>query len=281
MSQDMFTVTLPKSASEQEVMRFLKEICVKATNLARFGYDVKSAYTQPYYHAGRFIAAQQSQGSGLERLGTIAEVLVDPKSAMQEFIQEKTEGSLKRAFDQVVQMKDKPTQGESTVQGRMAVSSTATATTGVGAGFTGGNTQPQQSTVGNAGGAGSKVIPSNPTPSTTSEPATTTTAPATASESYVPIQSLVGMSAYDSEAMLLGKVAEIGLKKAGANAQITIKVGDKEIPWDGISKIGDIVLLKSANEARQTPAAGGKCRACGFENEADSAFCAECGATLS
>jgi sporulation protein YlmC with PRC-barrel domain len=131
--------------------------------------------------------------------------------------------------------------------------------------------------------------PAHVQPARTEEPAASpdivvapaTTAPATASENYVPIQSLVGMSAYDSEAMLLGKVAEIGLKKAGANAQITIKVGDKEIPWDGISKIGDIVLLKSANEARQTPAAGGKCRACGFENEADSAFCAECGATLS
>jgi sporulation protein YlmC with PRC-barrel domain len=130
--------------------------------------------------------------------------------------------------------------------------------------------------------------PAQVQPARTEEPVTspdivvapTTTAP-TASESYVPIQSLVGMSAYDGEAMLLGKVAEIGLKKAGANAQITIKVGDKEIPWDGISKIGDIVLLKSANEARQAPAAGGKCRACGFQNEADSAFCAECGATLS
>ena len=54
------------------------------------------------------------------------------------------------------------------------------------------------------------------------------TTTATASESYVPIQSLVGMSAYDSEAMLLGKVAEIGLKKVGANAQITIKVGDRK-----------------------------------------------------
>lgn len=106
-----------------------------------------------------------------------------------------------------------------------------------------------------------------------------TAAAPVASENYVPIQSLVGMSAYDSEAMLLGKVAEIGLKKAGANAQITIKVGDKEIPWDGISKIGDIVLLKGANEAKQS--AGGKCRACGFQNEPDSAFCAECGATLS
>jgi sporulation protein YlmC with PRC-barrel domain len=108
-----------------------------------------------------------------------------------------------------------------------------------------------------------------------------TTSPTTASESYMPIQSLIGMSAYDSGAMLLGKVAEIGLKKAGANAQITIKVEDKEIPWDGISKIGDIVLLKDANEARQLPAMGSKCRACGFQNEADSTFCAECGATLS
>jgi sporulation protein YlmC with PRC-barrel domain len=109
----------------------------------------------------------------------------------------------------------------------------------------------------------------------------TATVSATASENYVPIQSLVGMSAYDSEATLLGKVAEIGLKKTGANARITIKVGDKEIPWDGVSKIGDIVLLKGANEARRTPAAGGKCRACEFQNEADSAFCAECGSTLS
>jgi len=108
--------------------------------------------------------------------------------------------------------------------------------------------------------------------------APTATAPV-ASENFVPIQSLLGMSAYDSDAMLLGKIGEIGLKKAGSNAQITIKVGDKEISWDGISKIGDIVLLKGANEARQATT-GGKCRSCGYQNEPDSAFCAECGATL-
>ena len=69
------------------------------------------------------------------------------------------------------------------------------------------------------------------------------------------MQSLVGMSAYDSEAMLIGKVEQIGLRKVGGggNAHITIKIGEKEVPWDGISKIGDIILLKTAEA---NPAAG-------------------------
>ena len=86
------------------------------------------------------------------------------------------------------------------------------------------------------------------------------------------------MSAYDSEAMLLGKVDQVGLRRAGGSAQITIRIGGKEVPWDDISKIGDIVLLKSG-DAGQT-ATGGRCHACGFQNEAGSAFCAECGAKL-
>jgi sporulation protein YlmC with PRC-barrel domain len=114
----------------------------------------------------------------------------------------------------------------------------------------------------------------------------TTTAPplppttTVTSDSFFPMQSLVGMSAYDSEAMLIGKVEQIGLRKVGGrgNAHITIKVGEKEVPWDGISKIGDIILLKTAET---TPAAsGGKCSACGYQNESDAAFCAECGTKL-
>jgi sporulation protein YlmC with PRC-barrel domain len=114
----------------------------------------------------------------------------------------------------------------------------------------------------------------------------TTTAPplppttTVTSDSFFPMQSLVGMSAYDSEAMLIGKVEQIGLRKVGGrgNAHITIKVGEKEVPWDGISKIGDIILLKTAEA---TPAAsGGKCSACGYQNESDAAFCAECGTKL-
>ncbi len=88
---------------------------------------------------------------------------------------------------------------------------------------------------------------------------------------YVTIQSLVGMSAYDGEAMLIGKVEDIGLKRSGGSARIAIKIGEKDVPWDGISKIGDIVLLKTSTSS------GGKCPSCGFQNDADSAFCSECG----
>lgn len=98
-----------------------------------------------------------------------------------------------------------------------------------------------------------------------------------AGDSFIPIQSLVGMSAYDSEAMLIGKVEQIGLSRDAGSAKITIKIGDRQVSWDGISKIGDIVLLKTA-DAKTT--LGGRCHACGYQNEAGSAFCAECGSKL-
>ena len=103
------------------------------------------------------------------------------------------------------------------------------------------------------------------------------TPPSTASDNFIPIQSLVGMSAYDSEAMLIGKVEQIGLSRDVGSAKITIKIGNKQVQWDGISKIGDIVLLK-ISDANTT--LGGRCHACGYQNEAGSAFCAECGTKL-
>lgn len=104
-------------------------------------------------------------------------------------------------------------------------------------------------------------------------------AAATASDSFVPIQSLIGMSAYDSEAMLIGKVEQIGLSREAGNAKITLKIGDRQVSWDGVSKIGDIVLLKTA-ETKATTTSGGRCHACGYQNEPGSAFCAECGSKL-
>jgi sporulation protein YlmC with PRC-barrel domain/DNA-directed RNA polymerase subunit RPC12/RpoP len=133
---------------------------------------------------------------------------------------------------------------------------------------------------------------SPPTPSSSSPTdsigTTTATLPTTTitNDNFFPMQSLVGMSAYDSEAMLIGKVEQIGLRKVGGggNARITIKVGEKEVPWDGISKIGDIILLKSTEAnppaAAATVGGGGKCSACGYQNESDAAFCAECGTKL-
>jgi sporulation protein YlmC with PRC-barrel domain len=130
---------------------------------------------------------------------------------------------------------------------------------------------------------------SSSSPNLAAAQTTTTTTTVASDDGFFPMQSLVGMSAYDSEAMLIGKVEQIGLRKvggSGGNARITIKVGEKEVPWDGISKIGDIILLKTTTEAKHDAAAevgggGAKCSACGYQNESDAAFCAECGTKLS
>jgi sporulation protein YlmC with PRC-barrel domain len=147
------------------------------------------------------------------------------------------------------------------------------------------NTSPVQAPASRVEEEESQASPSpSPSPSSPSDltvaPTTTAATTTVTSDSFFPMQSLVGMSAYDGEAMLIGKVEQIGLRKVGGrgNAHIMIKIGEKEVPWDGISKIGDIVLLKTAET---TPAAsGGKCSACGYQNESDAAFCAECGTKL-
>ena len=143
------------------------------------------------------------------------------------------------------------------------------------------NTIPVQAPASRVEEEESQASPSPSSPSDLNVAPTTTAATTTVtSDSFFPMQSLIGMPAYDSEAMLIGKVEQIGLRKVGGrgNAHIMIKIGEKEVPWDGISKIGDIVLLKTAET---TPAAsGGKCSACGYQNESDAAFCAECGTKL-
>jgi len=139
------------------------------------------------------------------------------------------------------------------------------------------STNPVQATASKVEEEKSQAPPPSPSDLATTTAATTTVT----SDSFFPMQSLVGMSAYDSEAMLIGRVEQIGLRKVGGrgNAHIMmIKIGEKEVPWDGISKIGDIILLKTVDT---TPAAsGGKCSACGYQNESDATFCAECGTKL-
>ena len=107
--------------------------------------------------------------------------------------------------------------------------------------------------------------------------------------STVPIQSLVGMDSYDSNAMHLGKIELVGLKKVLGGGQITIRVNGRDLAWDSISKIGDIILLKqespssTQNETRNTNSSHqgqGKCPACGFQNDPDSVYCADCGSKI-
>jgi len=118
---------------------------------------------------------------------------------------------------------------------------------------------------------------------------------------FVPIQSLIGMLAYDSEALLVGRVQEIGLRKSSeGNAQISIKIVNddnnnissssvrqaNEVFWNNISKIGDIVLIDSRTKVGATNPAfpktkgSGKCLSCGYQNEEDAIFCEECGTKL-
>jgi len=121
---------------------------------------------------------------------------------------------------------------------------------------------------------------------------------------FISIQSLVGMPVYNSEAMLIGRVAEIGLRRLqGRNMQITLKIANEdnedssspqdhnqstEVSWDNISKIGDIILVlgrkgevmpisDSNTDATVTNRSGNKCSSCGYQNQEDAIFCEECG----
>ena len=123
-------------------------------------------------------------------------------------------------------------------------------------------------------------------------PTTSTTGTTATHEGFISIQSLVGMTAYDSEAMLVGRVLEIGLRKSPrGEMDISIKISKqensynnsdpviaKEVLWKNISKIGDIVLL---SERMRTAASSSPSQcACGYKNEEGAAFCEECGKKL-
>lgn len=106
-------------------------------------------------------------------------------------------------------------------------------------------------------------------------------------EGFVPIQSLIGMPAYDSEAMLIGKVSELGLRKASnGKMDLSMKIRtdnelsnhSTEVLWENISKIGDVVLLST--KPSSTNDILPKCSSCGYENEKAAIFCEECGKKL-
>lgn len=116
---------------------------------------------------------------------------------------------------------------------------------------------------------------------------------------FIPIQSLVGMPAYDSEATLVGRVKEIGLRRSlEGTVQISIKIErhdnndvstniEEEVLWNNISKIGDIVLLTyritNTGTTDSTPPSTKRtvnCRSCGYQNQENAAFCEECGTKL-
>jgi sporulation protein YlmC with PRC-barrel domain len=114
---------------------------------------------------------------------------------------------------------------------------------------------------------------------------------------YFPIQSIIGMPVYDHEAMLVGNVQEIGLRKSlNGTIQITLKIDnhDKtsetnddelhgEISWSDISKIGDIVLVNWQQKkilSSSTSIDKKICVTCQYHNESDALYCEQCGKKL-
>ena len=108
---------------------------------------------------------------------------------------------------------------------------------------------------------------------------------------FLPIHSLIDMPAYDSEAMLIGNIKEIGLRRLeNGRVDVSIMVNNQlrdkeakpsEILWSKISKIGDIVLINENRSNVEPSSHDGsmltKCKACGYTNEEGSMYCEECG----
>jgi sporulation protein YlmC with PRC-barrel domain len=111
---------------------------------------------------------------------------------------------------------------------------------------------------------------------------------------FLPIHSLIDMPAYDSEAMLIGNIKEIGLRRLeNGRVDVSIMVNNQlrdkeakpsEILWSKISKIGDIVLINENRSNVEASSHDGsilaKCKACGYTNEEGSMYCEECGSKL-
>lgn len=135
---------------------------------------------------------------------------------------------------------------------------------------------------------------------------------------YVHIEKIIGMSTYDNNAHLIGKVQEIGLRKLlDGNVEFSFKIKNsnneiKEIEWNKISKIGDIIIVADQNSQSNENKSSGSgsihnvssgnsntdinsssstspttakldsktCRNCKYNNEVESVFCEECGKKL-
>jgi sporulation protein YlmC with PRC-barrel domain/ribosomal protein L40E len=119
---------------------------------------------------------------------------------------------------------------------------------------------------------------------------------------YSPIEKIVGMSTYNNNAQLVGKISEIGLRKISeGKVQFSFKITNSkkeimEVTWDDIDKIGDIMILhekvydanlQSSKDKKDTTSKitdknqnSKICTNCNYKNDLDAMFCEECGKKL-
>ena len=93
------------------------------------------------------------------------------------------------------------------------------------------------------------------------------------------VNSIVGMSVYDSNAKRIGVVKQVGVNSLHQVVLIVTKSNgsDETIEWGKIKKIGEIILLGDENQVTSSAL---KCSECSFENKTGSKFCESCGNKL-
>ncbi|TLX84637.1 MAG: hypothetical protein E6K98_02135 [Thaumarchaeota archaeon] len=102
--------------------------------------------------------------------------------------------------------------------------------------------------------------------------------PTSYSSNVKAFSSITGLLVYDSEALRVGIVKEIGIQpdKSSIVLVVTRNDGiDVTIKWDEIRKIGEVVLLGG-----QLGDSSLKCGKCGYTNSQGSKFCETCGNKL-
>ncbi|GIU72732.1 MAG: hypothetical protein KatS3mg003_2211 [Candidatus Nitrosocaldaceae archaeon] len=86
-------------------------------------------------------------------------------------------------------------------------------------------------------------------------------------EDAIPLSKFIGMDVFDDKARSLGRVSDIRLK----GNKLLLRIDDKDVEWDKIIAINDIVLVKAQSNI---------CSKCNYKNKEGAKFCEECGAPL-
>ena len=107
---------------------------------------------------------------------------------------------------------------------------------------------------------------------------------ATKSEPVGSVSSIEGLAVYDENAIKIGNAKQVGVDSTQSVVLVITKNDGTEasVPWNGIKKVGEIILLGNPNETTQPvqEIQLGKCSSCGFSNKEGSKFCEECGTKL-
>ena len=92
------------------------------------------------------------------------------------------------------------------------------------------------------------------------------------------VSSIEGRIVFDENANKIGVAKQVGIDSTQSMVLVLTKNDGSEgsIPWNGIKKIGEVILLGNPEAATQP----GKCSNCGFGNKEGSKFCEECGTKI-